>query len=288
VISQCQSELKIGYQKPVNFIEAGELVISENEDDQALSVLISQIDYIRNLSEVQTADEFHSEIIKILAGLGFTDYALIRKTARGSIETPHTSLPAELFKAYEDAGYCRFDFVMDYIHCGIGEPILLSMITDIIKSSPMKTYTFKKNEEILSLYSDYGVGNAYIIPVRSKRNSVEERGVLSIMSIGMTDAEFRLKAGRYGPILKVLADAISYLSESRFSHIRAENLIKPKPLRLLTEMATHDLSLAEAADSLCISLDTANKHMAIAKQALGTGSQANAVYLAIKKGLIAL
>jgi DNA-binding CsgD family transcriptional regulator len=53
-------------------------------------------------------------------------------------------------------------------------------------------------------------------------------------------------------------------------------------------MAKCDLSLAEAADNLCISLDTANKHMALAKQALGTGSQAPAVYLAIRKGLIQL
>ena len=73
--SQCQSLLKMGYQKPVNFIESGELVISEDEDDQALGILISQIDYIRNLSSVETVEEFHAEIMQILTGLGFSDYA---------------------------------------------------------------------------------------------------------------------------------------------------------------------------------------------------------------------
>ena len=89
------------------------------------------------------------------------------------------------------------------------------------------------------------------------------------MAIGMDDAEFRVKAKRYGPLLKVLADAISFLNEQRFNHIRPENEIKPKALRLLSTMAKCDLSLAEAADDLCISLDTANKHMALAKQAAG-------------------
>jgi DNA-binding CsgD family transcriptional regulator len=286
--SQCQSLLKIGYQKPVNFLEAGELVISEDEDDQTLGILISQIDYIRNLSSVETVDEFHAEIMQILTGLGFSDYALICKTGLGTVEAPHSSLPPELFKAYEDEGYCRFDMVLDYIHCGIGDPILLSMVTDTIKSSPVMTYTFKKNEEILALYNSLGVSNAYIIPVRSTKKANQDRGVLTVMAIGMDDAEFRVKAKRFGPLLKVLADAISYLNEHRFNHIRPENEIKPKALRLLSTMAKCYLSLAEAADDLCISLDTANKHMALAKQALGTGSQAHAVYLAIRKGLIQL
>ena len=86
----------------------------------------------------------------------------------------------------------------------------------------------------------------------------------------------------------MLADAISFFNEQRFNHIKPENEIKPKALRLLSTMAKFDLSLAEAADDLCISLDTANKHMALAKKALGTGSQAHAVYLAIRKGLIQL
>ncbi len=286
--SQCQSVSKMGYQKPVNFIESGELVISEDEDDQALGILISQIDYIRNLSSVETVDEFHTEIMQILTGLGFSDYALICKTGVGTVEAPHSSLPDELFKVYEDEGFCRFDMVLDYIHCGIGEPILLSMVTDTINSSPVMTYTFKKNEEILALYNTYGISNAYIIPVRSTKKASQDRGVLTIMAIGMDDAEFRIKAKRFGPLLKVLADAISFLNEHRFNHIRPENEIKPKALRLLSTMAKCDLSLAEAADDLCISLDTANKHMALAKQALGTGSQAHAVYLAIKKGLIQL
>jgi DNA-binding CsgD family transcriptional regulator len=59
-------------------------------------------------------------------------------------------------------------------------------------------------------------------------------------------------------------------------------------LRLLSTMAQHDVSLAQAAENLCISLDTANKHMALAKQAMGTSSQANAVYLAVRKGLISM
>ena len=104
--------------------------------------------------------------------------------------------------------------VLDYIHCGIGDPILLSMVSDTIKSSPVMTYTFKKNEEILSLYSEYGVSNAYVIPVKSTKKDCQDRGVLTVMAIGMDDGEFRIKSKRFGPLLKVLADAISFLNET--------------------------------------------------------------------------
>ena len=280
--------MKVNCENPVSFIGSGELIISESEEDNALAVLISQIDYIRNLSSVDTVVEFRAEVMEIVEGLGFTDYALIFKTDLGTIDAAHSSLSEKLFMSYENEGYCRFDMVLDYINSGIGKPILLSMIRDAVENSPVKTYTLQKNSEILSLYQDFGISNAYVIPVKGASKDSHDRGVLTVMAIGMDDGEFRVKCERYGPLLKVLADAVSYIHEQRFNHTRPDGEIKPKALRLLSTMAKCDLSLAEAADQLCISLDTANKHMALAKQALGTGSQAHAVYLAIRKGLIQL
>jgi DNA-binding NarL/FixJ family response regulator len=51
-------------------------------------------------------------------------------------------------------------------------------------------------------------------------------------------------------------------------------------------MAREGLMLKDAAIKLCISVDTANKHIAAAKQALGATTLANAVYLAMLHGLI--
>jgi len=108
------------------------------------------------------------------------------------------------------------------------------------------------------------------------------------MALGVDSDEFAERVKQYYPLLRVLADAVSLISETRFLPAKQDQQIKAKPLRLLNTMARHDLSLAQAAENLCISLDTANKHMALAKQALGTNSQANAVYLAVSKGLISI
>ena len=211
----------------------------------------------------------------MLSGFGFTDYALICKTELNSIDSPHSSLPKELFEEYEKGRYCRFDMVLDYINSGRTSPILLSMVEQVIESAPLMTYTFEKNLQILELYKQFKIDNAYVVPVRSKRGSGYETGVFSVMAIGADRERFLALVKRYEPLLKVLADAVSFISETKFSPGRQEDAIKPKPLRLLNAMATQDLSLSEAAENLCISLDTANKHMALAKQALGTSSTGN-------------
>jgi len=51
-------------------------------------------------------------------------------------------------------------------------------------------------------------------------------------------------------------------------------------------MAKNDLTLTQAADKLCLSTHTINKHMAMAKKELGARTQATAIYRAIQGGLI--
>ncbi len=63
--------------------------------------------------------------------------------------------------------------------------------------------------------------------------------------------------------------------------------VTPKPLKLLKILAREGLSLKESASKLCISVDTANKHVATFKQSLGATTLANAVYLATERGIIA-
>lgn len=65
-------------------------------------------------------------------------------------------------------------------------------------------------------------------------------------------------------------------------------MITSKPLVLLDILAKKDLNLKQAAKELNITLNTANKHIASAKQALGVNTQAAAVYRAVKQGLIKL
>lgn len=287
--SQCQSLFQKDFQYSAeNFVQPNELAFSADSEEQTLGVMLTQVDYIRRLSSANTPESFNKQILSMLSALGFTDYALVCKSALNSIESPHSSLPEELFNEYEEGKYCRFDMVLDYIHAGEADPILLSMIGHIIETAPMMTYSFGKNLQILALYRKYNINDAYVIPVQSQRGSGYDRAVFSVMAAGTDSDQFLTLIDRYSPLLRVLADAVSLISETKFLTAKQDELIKAKPLRLLSTMAQHDVSLAQAAENLCISLDTANKHMALAKQAMGTSSQANAVYLAVSKGLISV
>jgi len=287
--SQCQSLFQKDFQYSAeNYVQPNELAFSTDSEEQSLGVMLTQVDYIRRLSSANTPEAFNKQILSMLSALGFTDYALVCKSALNSIESPHNSLPDELFNEYEEGKYCRFDMVLDYIHAGEADPILLSMIGHIIETAPMMTYSFGKNLQILALYRKFNIDDAYVIPVQSQRGSGYDRAVFSVMAAGTDSDQFLTLVDRYSPLLRVLADAVSLISETKFLPAKQDELIKAKPLRLLSTMAQHDVSLAQAAENLCISLDTANKHMALAKQAMGTSSQANAVYLAVRKGLISV
>lgn len=61
---------------------------------------------------------------------------------------------------------------------------------------------------------------------------------------------------------------------------------KAKALRLLAALAEDDLTLNQAADRLCISVPTANQHIAAARQVFGVETTAGAVFAAMQQGLI--
>ena len=61
---------------------------------------------------------------------------------------------------------------------------------------------------------------------------------------------------------------------------------RAKALRLLAVVAEDDLSLEEAADKLCISIYTANQHIAAARRVFGAATTHGAIYAAMQQGLI--
>ena len=61
---------------------------------------------------------------------------------------------------------------------------------------------------------------------------------------------------------------------------------RAKALRLLAVVAEDDLSLDEAADKLCISIYTANQHIAAARRVFGVATTTGAIYAAMQQGLI--
>jgi DNA-binding CsgD family transcriptional regulator len=120
----------------------------------------------------------------------------------------------------------------------------------------------------------------------NKATGNTESLLFTLVAKGMTSKKFMAITQSRRAVLHLLGNTAIRVYQNKFKSHNPAPRINPKPIRLLTIMARSDLNLSQAAEKLCISIDTANKHMALAKEMLGSRSQANAVYRAIQKGLI--
>ncbi|MGS2722137.1 helix-turn-helix transcriptional regulator [Porticoccus sp. GXU_MW_L64] len=71
-----------------------------------------------------------------------------------------------------------------------------------------------------------------------------------------------------------------------FLDVVEKPVLEEKHRRLIALMAQEDLKLGEAAENLLICRDTANKHIAAAKKALGVKNTSSLIYKAAREGLI--
>ncbi len=250
--------------------------------------LIDQNEFAGQLEAANDIDDFNQRLLAMLDSLGFSDYAIVRRTRRRGLDIPFCSMPKELMATYQIKKYYQYDMVLDYIDAGNLDPIYLSMVSRVIERAPLLTETFKQNLQIMALYQRFDVNDMYLIPVKSNSHNPDDRILFSVVSKGVDQEAFLQIVNRCKAVLQTLAETVNIIAEPRFYPSESGQIINPGPLRLLTVMAKKNLSLSQAAKRLRISIDTANKHMALAKKALGTNSQANAVYRAVKRGLIEL
>ena len=68
--------------------------------------------------------------------------------------------------------------------------------------------------------------------------------------------------------------------------MRSRIATKRRPMQLLELMGQRDRTLTQAAKELDISLHTANQHIASARRSLFCQTNAGAVYVAVKEGII--
>lgn len=95
-------------------------------------------------------------------------------------------------------------------------------------------------------------------------------------------------------VLRLLAEAMTELGKRKFPKAFAgpalpdEINISPRQLATLEAVATRDVTLAEAANMLSISLHTANQHIAAARKAFGARTTCGAVHRALLDGYFKL
>lgn len=240
-----------------------------------------------SLGSCKKFSEFKETIHKTVIGIGFSDFTF--SALAGKSSKLLTTFPKELYSAYQGGSFVEFDLMLEHSEVST-EPVFYSDLDNYIALSPFESAWQKKNREIFDLYTHYGYYDCYCIPQRLQVS--ETKAVFLLADRHCSREEFRHKIEKNKSLILMLADAVAFFSLDKFPEsilcdaFDGEVKITPKPLKLLNLVAQEGLMLKEASDKLCISLDTANKHISVAKQALGATTLANAVYLAVKHGLI--
>lgn len=260
-------------------------------DKIPLSASVQEIQFYWDLVTCNDLAHFMARILRLVNAMGFSDYAFGRLAANGGTEGGLLTTRMEALQSYQSEAFYEHDLI--FAHAVVSEnPIFQSTIGDYIERIPFKNESMQRNMDLIKMNQSMGYADFYNIPLRSHAD--DGNVLLSVSSADISRKEFHERVAQRWQQLQLLAQAVDYVGLLHYpeffygSRESVDIVISPRPLMLLNTLAKDNVSLKEAADILCISIDTANKHIAAAKKALGANTQAAAVFRAVKEGLISI
>jgi DNA-binding CsgD family transcriptional regulator len=249
-----------------------------------------KIPFFWELARAKDFHEFSQRIQSIIGRLGFTDFAFPRLNTTG-MQLGALNTNQDILNLHESEEFNNYNIVVKHAHVAT-TPIFSSTIEQYISNAPFETELFKRNHDFFRICKCYGYYDFYNIPIKAFNGNGNGNAMLSVTTKKMKSSHFQRQIAKHEQDLNQLAQAIDYVGTRKFpefflnskesSHIK----VTPKPMQLLNTLAKDNITLKTAAYELGISLDTANKHIANIKHALGANTQAAAVYRAIKEELI--
>ncbi|MEJ2444606.1 MAG: autoinducer binding domain-containing protein [Exilibacterium sp.] len=239
------------------------------------------------LAVVKTVEELKRRLLKVVNQLGFSDFffTVLNKRKTGIL----TTFPTEIYRKYLTGDLSKSDLIMQ--HAGKSDsPVYLSTVAAYVSSSPLQNEVFVQNKKLREGLRSFGFHDTYNIPQNSPLDG--KHAIFIVADKGASQERFRHKVERCKSLLYLVSEAISMIGTASFPNFFFGNgtgekvALNQKPMRLLNTLAKENVTLKQAAVKLCISLDTANKHIAAAKTALGANTQASAIFRAVQEGLI--
>jgi DNA-binding CsgD family transcriptional regulator len=276
--------------KPLEFIDetkpqdttslALQTCLSKNGADCAIALL-----------NVQSFEKLHELMVEHITALGFTDYAILKAVTYVShgITDILTTLPDEYIKEYQTTWRGNPDPCVEYAANNTA-PVLYSDIKGALNALPFTLSDLYKVEEVLALYKPYDINDVLLIPmaVTTKGNT----NVMLVMKRGLNSEAMRHFAEKHVPQLQVMASIIASSLSKRFQRVpfrcktTTKPLINPRPLKMLATLANNDYVIFQAAESLHISVVTANKHLETVRKLLGVRTNYAAIKKAVQEGYI--
>lgn len=232
--------------------------------------------------------EFRHQLLRLFSLIGFSDFFFQKLFWMKSAKQPFGTLPRQLLAIYEDGKYFKHDLALQHVRTTTS-PVFMSSIEYFISEARIKPDTFRRYGELIDVCKSFDYHDFYYMPLKARDDSYSV--MLSVTVKGMNSVDFRRKVEMHKEELHLLANAVFCKGVSEFPSLFLDTKSSRKvngsrPMQLLYLLAIDDMSLKQAADKLCISIDTANKHIASAKKVWGVRTQAAAVYRAVKAGVI--
>jgi hypothetical protein len=258
-------------------------------EDFLLDASLKELSWYQYFAQAQDVPHLSRMIHAFLAKLGFSDYSYHRSEFRSASETCLITTPRRLSDFYDGEGLWEVDPVVQ--HCAIDTaPIYRSVVNRFVEDAPFEMAAHRRLLKLRDYNASLGYPDCYHVAVRTSNGN--GNGVLSVMTRNAAVPELHGRVARYAAHIQKLAKVIDYVGALKFpqNFIGADEpqeiVVSPKPLMLLQMLAKSDLSLADAADRLCISISTANKHVAVLKQAFDASTLWGVIYKATRAGLV--
>lgn len=260
-------------------------------DRLTLNSSIFQLNLYGELNAAETVAELGDRVMSLVNRLGFSNYSFTVPVSAGDSESHLIMIPPEIREMYKKEGFYEYDMVTLYAKSET-TPIFDIQIDEYIEMAPFQNDIITQNREMFRMLKSFGYYGFYVAPCKA---GVGDGNVC--LALGIKDKsplDLQRQVNKHRIIIGQLLRALNAVVSSKFADFfwpvssKVDIRITAKPLQLLTEIAREDLTLAEAANRLSISLHTANQHMAAARKAVGARTTTGAIANALRARLIEL
>ena len=258
-----------------------------NDNNIDIGILASRLEteFRRALEGVETLKAFTTEIYKLLHLLGFSEFTFLHWMPGGHY---HRLPPKPLLTSTSPQSVNK---VLSYLVDTASGQINTDLLNIHYQETDSPLYppnsTVRRGCYTLTTCSR---NYAYLIRKCGQTSSCQQ--VLCIVNDSKNSQEFKFHIEEHLLALDAITRVIETVGQDRFADLYkveesdAKINIGSKPLRLISMIAIDDLTIGQAAERLCISVDTANKHIAKVKSELSLTTLPSAVFYATNKGLI--
>jgi hypothetical protein len=255
-----------------------------------LRAAVYELKIHQDLKSTKSIIEFDKKIRQYIQACGLADYSYIRCASKDT-ETQLITTARDMTKVWMDEGLWQYDYMTMYASSNTN-PIFQSTIDSFVNKAPFETVDIQKNRLLQENVKAYRYYEYYNIPLKAGNGNGNV--LLSVTARDMEPRAFRQRICASRFTLRILARSIDHVGtqlypEYLLDSTEPKNLgLKPRAIELLNCLAWDNLSLAEAAEKLCMSMPNANRLVAAVKKAVGATTLPHAMYRAIKSGIVDL